>query len=316
MAIGGYFELELPVNREYHEKAIRLNTGRNALEYILKANAIKKVYIPYFTCEVLLEPLNKLNIPYSFYHIDNRMLPLLKEDIKDDEALLYTNYFGVFTTQVNEVIRKYHRVIIDNAQAFFAEPIPTIDCFYSARKFFGVPDGAYLYCTNQLNENILFDESYNRYTYLIGRIDRDAESFYAEYKKINASLSQQEIKQMSLSTQKLLQSIDYHRAISNRKENFFFLHESLCDTNMFPLHSLNLSDVPMVYPYTISRGSEIKKHLIANNVYVATYWDNVLTWCSQDTWEYFLANNTVFLPIDQRYSIHDMKEIIQLLETI
>jgi hypothetical protein len=31
--IGGYFELELRKGKEYHTDAIRLNTGRNALEY-------------------------------------------------------------------------------------------------------------------------------------------------------------------------------------------------------------------------------------------------------------------------------------------
>lgn len=315
MAIGGYFELELPVNREYHETAIRLNTGRNALEYILKANAIQKLYIPYFTCDVLLEPLEKLHIPYSFYPIDKNMLPLFSEEIKENEALLYTNYFGVFTTQVKEILQKYPRVIVDNAQAFFAPPIPNTDCFYSARKFFGVPDGAYVYCTHQLNEEIAQDESYNRYTYLVGRMEKGAENYFAEYKKINSSLSKQAIKQMSFSTQRLLQSIDYQNIISKRKSNFSLLHKSLGDTNMFPLHAMSTDDVPMVYPYTIPQGSELKKYLIANNIYVATYWPNVLTWCTEDSWEYFLANHTVFIPIDQRYGTEDMEKILQLIES-
>lgn len=36
-AIGGYFELELPYSEEYHKNALRLNTGRNAFEYILRS---------------------------------------------------------------------------------------------------------------------------------------------------------------------------------------------------------------------------------------------------------------------------------------
>ena len=35
-SIGGYFELELPQGAQCHSKAIALNTGRNALEYINK----------------------------------------------------------------------------------------------------------------------------------------------------------------------------------------------------------------------------------------------------------------------------------------
>ena len=33
--IGGYFELELRKGEEYHKEAIRLNSGRNAFEYVL-----------------------------------------------------------------------------------------------------------------------------------------------------------------------------------------------------------------------------------------------------------------------------------------
>ena len=52
-SIGGYFELELRNGRLYHNNAIALNLGRNALEYILLANQYEKVYVPLFTCEVV-----------------------------------------------------------------------------------------------------------------------------------------------------------------------------------------------------------------------------------------------------------------------
>ena len=63
-SIGGYFSLELPKYEEYHKDAIRLNTGRNCLEYILRARRYSKVYIPYYTCEVILgSPF----LPFSLY---------------------------------------------------------------------------------------------------------------------------------------------------------------------------------------------------------------------------------------------------------
>ena len=63
-AIGGYFELELPKGEEYHKSALSLNSARNCFEYILRVRKYKKVYLPYYTCEVILEPLKKLNIQY------------------------------------------------------------------------------------------------------------------------------------------------------------------------------------------------------------------------------------------------------------
>lgn len=89
--IGGYFGLELSQKEEYHKDAIRLNTGRNSLEYILKVKQYDKIYIPYYTCEVVLEPINKLNIEYGFYSINERLEPIINFEIKDNEAIILNN---------------------------------------------------------------------------------------------------------------------------------------------------------------------------------------------------------------------------------
>lgn len=52
MEIGGYFELELKKGTDYHSKALKLNTGRNAFEYILKVKGYKRHI--YLTLLVLL----------------------------------------------------------------------------------------------------------------------------------------------------------------------------------------------------------------------------------------------------------------------
>ena len=56
-AIGGFFELELNRGREYHYDALALNLGRTAFEYILKARKIRKIHLPLYTCDVMLEPV-------------------------------------------------------------------------------------------------------------------------------------------------------------------------------------------------------------------------------------------------------------------
>ncbi|WP_129594606.1 hypothetical protein [Seramator thermalis] len=145
-SIGGYFELELPHGEEYHKNAIRLNTGRNAFEYILRAKAYQKVYLPYYTCDVMLEPIQKLNIQFEFYSIDEFFQPIFDFSIiKDDEVFVYNNYLGICDNQVKEVAAKCKNLIIDNSQAFYSMPLPGVNTFYSPRKFFGIPDGAYLY---------------------------------------------------------------------------------------------------------------------------------------------------------------------------
>ena len=140
--IGGYFELELHKGGHYHPDALYLNTGRNCFEYILRAKGYKKVYIPYYTCEVMLEPLRKCGVKWEFYHINEDFEPLISYSLATDEAFLYTNYWGLKQACVKRLAERYGKqLIVDNAQAFFASPIEGVDTFYSARKFFGVPMG-------------------------------------------------------------------------------------------------------------------------------------------------------------------------------
>ena len=123
-AIGGYFELELPKGEHYHKKAIRLNTARNCFEYVLRARGYAKVYIPYYTCEVMLEPIIKLGLDYEFYHINDQLELQNLPKLSENEAILYTNYFGLKQNCVKRLAAEYGiQLIVDNAQAFYAEPL-------------------------------------------------------------------------------------------------------------------------------------------------------------------------------------------------
>ena len=312
-AIGGYFSLELPVREEYYKDAIRLNTGRNCLEYILRARGYKKVYVPYYTCEAVMEPINKLGIPYEFYHIDIHFEIRDRFTLKADEALLYTNYFGLKQRYVEQLAEKIgSRLIVDNTQAFYARPIQRIDTFYTCRKFFGIADGAYLYTDKMLEEEFVQDESYDRMAHLLKRIDLSAEQGFADFRKVDDGLDNQPIHKMSKLTQRIMQSIDYEAAAKKRRENFLMLHEVLGEENNLVL-SFEDDAVPMVYPFlTPIKG--LRERLIENKVFVARYWPNVLEWTTKDDIEYLLSYQMQPLPIDQRYGMEDMERIIKIVK--
>lgn len=87
-AIGGYFELaDRDIeNGHYPVGGIRVNTARNALEYILRQlSDVKTVYLPVYTCEAIIEPLQKLSLSYHFYHINMRLE--MVEDIPMGEGV-------------------------------------------------------------------------------------------------------------------------------------------------------------------------------------------------------------------------------------
>lgn len=302
--IGGYFSLELRDEGEYHTNAIRLNTARSALQYILRAKKYKKIYLPYYICECVLQPIITENIEYEYYHINKQFEPIFEKDIWEDECFLYVNYFGVNDHNVIKVAGKYSNVIIDNSQAFYSQPLMGIDTFYSARKFFGVSDGAYLYTDTILPDTFEQDVSYNRMEHLLKRIDISANEGYSLFLQNECDLNNSGIKKMSQLSHAILKSINYDACRKQRLENYQYLCNKLGKLNMINLPPIG-NQVPMVYPF-ITNESGLREALIKNKIYVATYWTDVLKHVLLDSFEVACMQRLLAIPLDQRYTTADM----------
>lgn len=312
-AIGGYFELEIRSETNgFHPEAISLNTGRNAFEYVLKVREIKKIYLPYFTCEVLLEPLKKLKIPFEFYTINEQLEPIFDFSVlKNEDGFLYTNYFGLKDNFIKQLSFLCKQLIVDNAQAFYSKPYHNEPTIYSARKFFGVPDGAYLYCNEKLDQVFIKDISHDKMSHLLIRKDISAEFGYTSFAYNDKLLENQSIKMMSSLTTAILGSVDYELAARKRIENYIFLNDALNENNQLSLR-LDIDSVPMVYPYW-STDKNLRQRLIENKIYTATYWTNVKNWCKEGNLEIRLTDEVVYLPVDQRYGEREMQLIVNII---
>lgn len=307
--IGGYFELELPVYPELHANAIALNSGRFCLEYVLRCRHYKKVYVPYFTCDSAIEPIKKLGIRYEFYHIDKEYRIIGEIRLNDGEALMYTNYWGLQDSYCQQLASKYgRRLILDYTQAFYSKPIIGIDTFYSCRKFFGVPDGGYLYTDAQADFAIAQDESYMRMSSLVKRIDISPEAGFQDFHDISSMFHEMPIRKMSNFTKRMMGGIDYEHAARRRIDNYNTLQQQLGG------RKLDFGEVPMVFPYTSEAGQELRRNFIANKVFVAKYWPNVDEWAGEHALETWMANHILPLPIDQRYGSEDMERIVKLIK--
>lgn len=310
--IGGYFELELQRIYNFpHKNGIFVNSGRNALGLVL--NSIKNiqiVYIPYFTCDVVLEPLEKLNIHYEFYNINKHLE--LDHDIclNENEYLLYTNYFGIKDDYIKKLSQKYgDKLIVDNAQALYAEP--TANCIYSPRKFVGIPDGGIAYIKEKKDiASYAKDYSSDKCDHLLIRHDNGATEGYLAFKENSAKLKSQTIKQMSNLTKRLIDSIDFNAIKEKRINNFNYIHKYLKESNLLNVDNFGKYACPMIYPY-YTADKTLKQKLISSKIFVATYWPNVFEWCKSDSLEYNFGEQIIAIPIDQRYGIEDMNRIIK-----
>lgn len=311
--IGGYFELELNIGEEFFPDALKLNSGRNALLYILQSYNIKKIHIPYYICDSVLEPIKKLNVQYYFYRISKEFKPLISFNLEKHEFLLYVNYFGINNNVVKDLAKEYGNLITDNSQAFFSKPIkfPT---FYSPRKFFGVPDGAYLYTDHFLDKDIEKDTSCHRCNYLLKRFDYNSQEGYGDYKCVEELFSNEPLKLMSNVTNRILESINYERIKQIREQNFLYIHKNLKELNELNLHIDNLNG-PLKYPFLI-KNENLKSDLINNKIYISTYWQEVFNRVEVNSFEYDLTKYLIPIPIDQRYNNDDMKIIIEKINEI
>ncbi len=317
--IGGYLELETSLGKGFmHSDGVMLASGRMAEEVVLQSlQPVMKLWIPYFTCKVVLEPLDRLSIPYVFYHIDRKLEIIQNIELGENEYLLYTNYFGIKDEYVSQLACKYkEHLIVDNAQALYAVPSDYLNAIYSPRKFVGIPDGGIAYSSRSIDVNgiDLDTSSYDRCSHLLKRIDGGASFGYGDFRENAEKLSSLPLLQMSQLTRKLMMAADYGQIKERRTSNFEYLHENLKQWNRFDMPSTDSFACPLTYPFLVQEEG-LKQYLISNKVFVATYWPNVFDWCKEGETEYELARGLIHLPIDQRYDRTDMDRIIQLIKS-
>lgn len=316
MEIGGYFEIEYSNIHAgcLHPNAIKLNTGRNCLEYILSVNDYKKIYIPYYICEAVLEPVKKLDIAYEFYAISSLLEPVAIPVMGPGEAFLYVNYFGLKSAYIQENFESSSvNVIIDNSQALFSSPVKNVNCFYSLRKFAGVADGAFLYSEKKKDHSIFAAaDSESRSSHLYIRKEYGAQQGYNAFVENEKKLTGLPIQTMSESTIAFTKNYDFDKNKSIRETNFFYLYTLLKDINALPIDIKNNTG-PLCFPFLpLKRNIKLKQLLIKEKIYVPTFWPKVNEWLPlSESFEMDLLNNLLCLPIDQRYSIKNMDFIVK-----
>lgn len=316
-AIGGYFELAdrdctagfMPV------AGVALNTCRNALEYILlQLKDAKRIYLPYYTCEAVVEPLKRLPVAYEFYPINEQLEIAVEPVLEKGDYLIANNYFGIKDAYITQLAEKYgDQLIVDNAQALFASVPAGIKAAYSTRKFVGVADGGFAVgVAAEPALQLPVDNTSGRNSHLYIRKEKGAEAGFRDYQANECKLDNQPIRRMAPETQTILSGIDYRSIVAKRRQNYQYLSSALDAKNLLRLPSRDTYACPMVYPF-MTENETLRAKLIEHKIFVARYWPNVQEWTNADSTAYRLATHVIPLPIDQRYDEQDMQRIIDLI---
>lgn len=317
MEIGSFLELDLRNTGELYtgNNVVRLNSARAGIVHACMHYNVKRIYIPYYQCPTVSSFLTKNGIQVIRYSLSENFHPEIETN-DSTSAFLLVNYFGIFSGEHLQLIsKKFNNVIIDNSQAFYNPPISNCLNIYSPRKFFGVPDGCYVIGENILNNsNYQQDESSDTAAFLLKRIEKGCSQVYSERMLNEERIDKSGVLQMSKLTHSLLSAIDYESIAQKRKNNFLFAHELYKSINLInPLLFFDDYCVPMVYPLVL-KNENIVKQLSEIQIYTGRWWNYVLNETEINSFESFLSQYMIPLPIDQRYSQNELQFVASKLK--
>lgn len=315
MEIGSFIELQFPKGLEFYsgtDNIVRLNSGRTAIYHAVRVLECGTVWLPYYQCDTVRDFLTRKQINTKYYHIDSSFNPIDLTS-KDDEAVLFVNYYGIMShDRMDALARQYKNVIIDNSQAFFNAPLSMCMNVYSARKFVGVSDGAYVIGENAKSFTNEYPQCYSSDTslFLLHRIEYGCEGKAYASRTINEHrIDTEDIMLMSKLTYTILDGTDYNFIKSRRQDNFKYTAEQFAAVNQIdPLMYLDNDCVPMVYPLVVEDESLLDRLQKAKH-FQGHWWSYLTRELPENCFEHWLSRHVIPITIDQRYSRDDLSAL-------
>lgn len=325
MEIGSFIELQLPRGCEYYlgnkygdMDIVRLNSGRCAIYHACKALDCNTVWLPHYQCGTVRSYLAKKGISVKYYHINSCFDPIDIEQ-QDNECVVIVNYFGIMSfARMSALAARYKNVIVDNSQAFFAKPVEGCMNVYSARKFVGVPDGAYV-IGNRANTGVeVYEKGFSSDTalFLLSRIEYGCEGKTYSLRTENENrIDEEDICKMSKLTHSILDGTDYDSVISKRKDNFRDVKLVLDDINKLNTDIYFANDcVPMVYPLVVE-DEKLLSFLLEKKHFQGRWWRYILNEVPETCFEHYLSKYMVPVTIDQRYGKTELNELCNIIKS-
>jgi hypothetical protein len=288
---GGFIDKSFVIKKKNNLPKFFAINGRSSFDIIIKFIKPKKIFLPYYACKELLKVIKLNKIKYRHYSIDKTFKPKNKIILKRNEYVLLINYFGI------ENIKKSKKNYIYDLSLSFFNNTNKLDLFFnSARKFIYTPYGSFLslkkfnnkFYSRKFNYKKFLPKNYNQFKYNEKKQKIIKKLFLNKY--LDRHLVYEDLKKVK----------------NIRKKNYSFFYNRFKDINMLKLRKK--AHGPLYFPLLLNKGEQIRRVLNEKKIYTPILWKN-LKKKKQFSFEYYLAKNCIFLPIDQRYSIKDMNYI-------
>ncbi len=310
-AVGGYLPWEITTGGgHYHPDALRYQSARHALEALLHAARPKRIWLPWFSCDVLDQAAKRAGVDVGYYDLTPELVPRTDFRMTAGEVLLYVNYFGLADDAASEVCRRFdpESVILDCAQAFFYRArTDVLATVHSARKTFGVPSGGFLATHIKVvppEREEPIDAS--DLSHLLQRRTLGAEAGFDAFRRAEMRFEDQPPYRMSFVTDALLRGIDYAAVRARRAANFSRYAARLSGIAA-PMAGIRPAS-PLSFP--VRGGAQLRMMLRARRIYTPVYWPLSSEAAAACPVGRMIADQWVHLPVDQNLEPKDIDLVI------
>lgn len=325
------------INFNFQQEHKYLLSGRTAIDYvlqdILQEKIIKKVYVPSYCCQSMLQAFQDNNIEIEFYDViyNNK----LEYDInleKECDIFYAMNYFGFEETRMDYYIEKFASkktiIIEDITHSLLSTKSYNSKSNYmiaSLRKWFPIMTGGIAikgngkfkvnneqFPTNLNVYNAKKEAMSKKYSYIIGEKKISKEEFLNQYKESNEELSRNyknyNIDEESLS---ILKNIDINEVNQTRQRNAKIIFDNLkINKNIKFLCNMKKGDCPLFIPIIVKKEmrADLRNYLTSNKIFCPIHWPK-----PENAKECELYEIELSLICDQRYSEEDIKREVNIL---
>ena len=316
---------------------------REALFDIAKAMDVaeKKVLIPAYTCQTVINPFEEAGWHCEYYsitkslRIDEQSLLTLAE--KHHPTLVVVHpYFGMDlneeeTRVLNTIKSNGIDIVFDLTQCLFSAmqyPFATF-VVASYRKWMPIPDGGYLRNLSEkviipqpLNENEEFTDREIAAMYLRGQYfgngEQRTKSISIRLSKAADAIAESNITphRMSQVAYNLLNEQDVEINKKKRYTNFTYLYNHIQDSNRISKVCKNINDVttaPLYFTIYVEDRPALQRNLAQDSIYAPVIWpvedERVLV---NDEVRY-IYDHLLAIPCDLRYDEADMQRAVEII---
>ena len=341
-------DIKLPNWLTFGEDQCFLLSGRRAIDYVLEdlSKETKRVYMPSYCCQSMLQPFLDRNIKIDFYEVmfDDEGVKYIIDYEKPCDVFFAISYFGFSDTVMDSIIEMFNIkgviVIEDITHRLLCGISHCNKADYniaSLRKWFAIPSGGLAvklkgsfseklpstpsaFLIDMKVKAMLQKSDYiNKYEKDIIITDINKKDFLRMFSEFNKELQiYYKSMKIDLISKKLISIIDVELVKEKRRDNASYLYQEL-KNNYFVKPLLDepnfTHDCPLFFPIKVNSTlrESLRKYLADNEIYCPIHWPKPNESHLNDITN-VIFDEELSLICDQRYGIDDMKRIVRTIE--